>query len=440
MMIIYTQKKFLPEKRYVFNVLLKHFIGLDYILKFHESENYKVVLDNNKTVIFNDAFFSQFNEYDSYLYKENLPESIIYSKNQFAPEKDSVVIFGNEVTEVQNESIYIGNDIFAASFFMLTRWEEYVLKDRDAHNRFPDDLLLSQRWNFHQRPVLDEYSLMLMNIFKRFNIHVDFHREYKLLFTHDVDEIKRYSSFFKFLRALAGDLFYRKSLSVFFTTVKDYLKILVNLRKDPYNKFDYLMDLSERHNNTSYFFFIPGLKGEPDYRYDISEKKVQKIIQYIKSRGHYIGIHGSYRSYNNLDYYKEELNRLENIQYVDKINRQHYLRFQVPDTWQLLEDAGINSDTTIGFSNDWGFRAGTCHSFSVFNIVTRKELNLTEYPLIAMDTALKIRFQNMDRMFGEIKKAHALTKKYKGTFVLLWHNNNIEHPDHLEKILPVISK
>jgi hypothetical protein len=147
-----------------------------------------------------------------------------------------------------------------------------------------------------------------------------------------------------------------------------------------------------------------------------------------------------------LDYYKEELNRLENIQYVDKINRQHYLRFQVPDTWQLMEDAGINSDTTIGFSNDWGFRAGTCHSFSVFNIVTRKELNLTEYPLIAMDTALKIRFQNMDRMFGEIKKAHALTKKYKGTFVLLWHNNNIEHPDwkgsgdHLEKILPVISK
>jgi len=446
MMIIYTKKQFLPEKQYVFDVLLKDFLGLDFIVKFHESDNYKIVFDDDKTVIFNDAFFSGFHESDGYLYKENLPERVSYSKNQFAPEKDTVIIFGNESIEVQNESIYIGNDIFGASFFMLTRWEEYVVKERDAHNRFPDELSLSQRLNFHQRPVVDEYSTMLVNIFRNFNINVNTQGEYRLLFTHDVDEILRFSSFYRFLRALAGDLIYRKSLPVFLNTVKDYLKIVGNLRKDPYDKFDYLMDLSERHNIYSYFFFIPGKSGEADFRYDISSEKVQKIIKYISERGHYTGIHGSYRSYDNLDYFRQERRRLKDILPAVNINRQHYLRFAIPDTWQLLENAGIKSDTTIGFSNDWGFRAGTSHRFPVFNILTREKLNLTEYPLVAMDTALKLRYSNLGSMFREVEKAYALVKKYKGAFVLLWHNNNIEHPDwkgsadYLEKILRNISK
>lgn len=427
MVTIYTQNKFLPEKHYIFNIFFHEFLGIDYTLKFHELCSYKIVLESGRYVEFKDAFFSAFDEEQGYLDKRNLPEKVLSDKNPFRPEKDEIVLFGDESFNQSEDIVKCGNDIFAASFLMLTRWEEYVIIDRDAHQRFPDAQSCAQRLHFHKRPVVDEYAYMLVNIFNFLGVEKRPAKQYQLILTHDIDDIERYSSLYKFFRALTGDLSKRKSLRLFIRTFIDFFQIRMKLKKDPYDQFDFLMNLAEKNNLHAFFYFIPEVKGESDMRYDFFAPKVKQWIHNILKRAHGVGIHGSLKSFNAYSYYKEERDRFREIYENVSHNRQHFLKFSVPDTWQILEEAGMVSDTTIGFVNDWGFRAGTCSSYPVFNILRREILNLTEYPLIVMDTALKRKYGNFKDMYGELKKAYEITKKYNGDLVILWHNSNINH-------------
>ena len=113
-----------------------------------------------------------------------------------------------------------------------------------------------------------------------------------------------------------------------------------------------------------------------------------------------------------------------NIQ-VDKFGaRQHYLRWQVPDTWQHYEDAGIEYDTTLSYADHIGFRCGICYEYPVFNFKTREQLKLKEYPLIVMDGSgidyMGLSYEEMEKRTIRLKHS---CEKYNGNFVLLWHND-----------------
>jgi hypothetical protein len=183
------------------------------------------------------------------------------------------------------------------------------------------------------------------------------------------------------------------------------------------------MDLSESIGETSTFYFIPAEKGEADFKYSISDKKVLSTILGIKNRGHSIGVHGAYRSYKNVKMFNEELNRFPTDFKIEEV-RQHFLRFENPTTWQIAEDLRLKTDSTLSFINHVGFRTGTCYTYSVFNILTRKKLQLKEYSLIVMEQALRRTVSDENEFFKKIIELSDTVKKYKGTFVLLWHNSN----------------
>ena len=65
------------------------------------------------------------------------------------------------------------------------------------------------------------------------------------------------------------------------------------------------------------------------------------------------------------------------------------MRFNIPNTWNIWDRHNLKSDSSIGFYEHIGFRAGTCYEYPVYDVVNRKMLRLTERPLIVMDTALK---------------------------------------------------
>jgi hypothetical protein len=134
---------------------------------------------------------------------------------------------------------------------------------------------------------------------------------------------------------------------------------------------------------------MSGGSSKYDNRYDINEQKSLDLINKIQKRGHLIGIHPSYNAYNDLEQLKKEIASLEKVT-NQKITegREHYLRFEVPTTWQIWEDAGLKIDSTCAYADHIGFRCGTGKEFSVFNILLRKKLNLKERPLIVMDGSL----------------------------------------------------
>jgi hypothetical protein len=433
MITIHSPSNNWKERNYIIDIIFNEFINTEYLVKEEMgSRNYEIILDNKNKLIIQDHFFSKFDTDLEYLSINNFPGKIEFIKNRFLSEKDLPVIFGTpefEIKEKQSgyKEIICGIDIFASAFFMLTRWEEYVSKEKDDLQRFSGKSSIAFRNNFLHRPVVNEYSELLWNMLQFLGLQVTRKsRKFTPYLTHDVDFILKWYNLYAFLRTLSGDLLKRKSIRAFFGNIADYLKTRLKLKNDPFDTFDYLMNLSESNGLKSYFFFISDYGTSKSINYKLSHPFVGNLMQNITSRGHYIGFHPDFNSYNNPDNWSKELDRLklyspQNIQF----GRQHYLQFEVPVTWQIWNDMGMEWDSSLSYDDEPGFRTGSCYTYSVFNFLTREKLRLKERSLTIMDKSLVFHHINLSVSQLEEKARNLVStvKKYNGDFVLLWHNS-----------------
>ena len=427
MIKIITPNKFSQEKTYIIDILFKSFLGIDYIINNNDGiTDYKIILDNGNNIIIKDHFFSKLAKGDTYLNIKNIPEDIRFSKNQFTVEADISIIYGTDELKVTDDKIICGIDVFASAFFMLTRWEEYVDKARDIHNRFPASESLAFKNNFMDRPVVNEYVEILWNMLKHLGHKQERKkRNFEIILTHDVDNL-HYWKYVNIPRALAGDIIKRKSLKLAKSRFSEFVSYKLGKSKDPYDTFDWLMDLSESVDIKSRFYFMSGGTTHFDNEYSINEKKCLKVINRIKDRGHIIGFHPSYNAYNDSIQWKKEKDDLETVLgFQVKEGRNHYLRFEAPTTWQIWNDNSMEMDCTVGYADREGFRCGTCYEFKPFNFLTRKKLNVKEYPLTIMEGTLAgYRGLAPCEMKKRIALLKGVTKRYSGKFVLLWHNSS----------------
>jgi len=426
MIEIFIPNNNLKERKYIVNTIFKEFFDLEYHINIGSSD-YEIVLNNGKKLIFKDAFFGKFSTDLEYLKIENIPNSIKFVSNHFLVEKDIPIIYGDNSLYISDETIVCGIDIFASSFFMLTRWEEYVNNATDSHNRFPSEESLAFKNNFLERPIVNEYLEMKKSMLLSLDNSLQFKEyKYKLILTHDIDHIYAWDSFKKFVLNLAKDLVKRTSIKDFFNSIIYYIQVQKKIKADPYDTYNYIMDLSESIDVKSYFFFMAKGLTSYDNNYYSGSNKAKKIVSNILKRGHHIGIHPTYNAYNNKEQFTKEKKELEN-NFNTKIvfGREHYLRFELPTTWQIWEENQMQWDSTMNYTNKDGFRCGICYEYTLFNILTREKLKLKEKPLIVMD-ANGIDKLTPDEMESSIKKLISTVKKYNGEFVFLWHNSSYD--------------
>jgi len=423
--IISCSDHFIEEKKYVFEILFNQLLEIDFELQIQHEHTYKICY---RDAIFHivDDFFKNINSDDKYYHNQELiPKEISLLNVVDYGIVDLPVLFGNGEYRAEDNSYYFGSDFIASAFFMLTRWEEIAITERDNYDRFPEDESLSIKNEFHKRPLVNEYADLFGKFFREVGREIDIKRAYRLFLTHDIDDFARYDSYSKFIKALAGDLLKRKSLKSFFRTISDFYNIKFKGVDDVYNTFSFLMDESERIGVKSAFYFIAGKLGETDVRFDIDRRDVSKIIELIEKREHIVGIHPGFDTLDNFANLKIELDRLK--KYCENIEegRQHYLRVKLPDTWNHWVDAGLKIDSSIGFYSHIGFRAGICCEFETFDVLKREKTGLIERPLIVMDTALRRLVVLQDDAVSEIVLINDIVRKFKGDFVLLWHNSNL---------------
>ena len=103
--------------------------------------------------------------------------------------------------------------------------------------------------------------------------------------------------------------------------------------------------------------------------------------------------------------------------------RHHFLVFKPPITWRIWEQAGLKYDSTIGFFDHEGFRCGICLPFRPFDAVEQREMNVWELPITVMDCTLD-KYRRLSPVEAKfvLRKLLKKVKKYRGVFVLLWHN------------------
>jgi peptidoglycan/xylan/chitin deacetylase (PgdA/CDA1 family) len=284
---------------------------------------------------------------------------------------------------------------------------------------------VAYREGFLNRPIVNEY----IELFWKLLVELGYkekreEKKFSMLLTHDVDEIQRYPNLKKVIMGMGGDVLYRKSLSLPFKTLYDYILVSMKQRKDPYDSFDEIMDISDSLNIKSHFFFMSGGTTERyDNRYHIENPLVKKIIEKIKKRGHFIGLHPSYNAYNNAKQFKIEKEALEKVNEAPiTTGREHYLRFEVPTTWQLWEDNNFEWCSNLAYAKSAGFRTGSCYPYTPFNILSQKRLNVKERPLIMMEVTFAEASENIKKFDTMANYYLNIIKKYNGEFVLLWHN------------------
>ena len=439
MLLIKTPNDNLKERKYVIQIIFNEFLEIEY---FHEigAPNYEIILENNNKLIIEDHFFDKNKKALDYLKTDSLPTEIEYTSNDFVIGKDIPIIFGNSNLKIVGyKSITCGVDIFASTFFMISRWEEFVNNNRDIHERFPATESMSYKYGYLNRPIVDEYIEMLMNMLMYLGLKKDRRMQKKqLILTHDIDRLYMWKNWQQVTRVAIGDLLKRKSINLAKERFSEYNSIKNKKINDPYDTFDILMNISEEYGLKSHFYFMSGGLTKYDNRYRIDEPKCIELISKIKHRGHIIGFHSSYNAYNDSIQFKKEKEKLEHtIGEEITEGRGHYLRFEIPVTWQIWENSGMKIDSTCGYADRVGFRCGTGQEYSVFNILTREKLKLKERPLLLMDTTL-FGYQKLDQDI--IRDLVTKLSLHTNMFTVLWHNTQIQHMNDYEKLLSILYK
>ena len=416
---------------------MKEFLGLEYeIAVAPTAKDFTIIIGSKKLVIRN-HFFK--NDDPSILYqKQNLPSQVTSDELMIDGKKYPLYsIFGKSAWTEKEDEIILASDIVASTFFMLSRWEETLEGERDMHQRFLGKNSLAYKKGFLEKPVVNQYVEILWAFLQKHEIQqARSNRTFEIVPTHDVDIPFLFPNFIYGLRTIAR---YLVSPTYFWDGI-NYLKFYFQ-GKDPYDTHDIFLDGAEKLGVKTHFFFMAGCYNRFDPRDQLEHPKVKSLIAEVKKRGHQIGFHPSYKSYDDAQIFSLEKERLEKIA-GQKVatGRQHYLRFENPTTWNLWESENMTWDSTMSYADEIGFRNGVCYSFPVFDILRRKKLNLVERPLILMEGTLGLYMDiTLDDAKNRVGELMNQVKKYEGEFVFLWHNSSLNFRQY-SKYTPILTE
>lgn len=335
--------------------------------------------------------------------------------------------------------VHIGYDILGLSYWMLTRQEEVGRADLDNHGRFPATASHAYKHGYLERPIVDEWLHILGRVIERTWQGIELNKHaFCMKVSHDVDFPSRYGfgSVKRLIQAMAGDLLKRGDIKNAFRAPRIRLNTANALNPaDPYNTFEWIMDLSDRHGLISAFYFICGRTSNMDADYDLEHPAIRSLMRRIHQRGHEIGLHPSYGTYQTPSLITQEADRLRRIAAEEAIyqaqwgGRMHYLRWEQPITLRAWGETGMSYDSTLGYADRPGFRCGTCYEYQAFDPQRFEVIPVRLRPLIAMEVSIidKI-YLGTEGVREQLKNFIMLKENCKrvgGAYTLLWHNNNL---------------
>ncbi len=455
MLHLHLPPSVLPERLYAWRELLERRLGIDFAWEVKEGANQtrlSLPSAGDHEIIIPDIFFPLWDERRIVIPGpgEANGDDVHWRSEPFMDPGEPIIgdcgegrlplVYFSQRSSAEAKKagrIILPFDLPGAVFQFLSRIEE-LAGPFDAHGRFPGKQSWAARHGLLYRPLVDEYEEVLRRSIESLWPGVPLkNNSFKVFPTHDVDWpfVSWGLPLKQVVRSALGDIAKRRDLSLSFFRLKS--RLMNKPEDDPAYTYDFIMDISESLDLKSTFFFIaggtnPSLEGV----YRIDQPEVRAILQRILTRGHNVGIHGSYHSLETPGRLKEETDELR--QAVSLLGydpsrmggRQHFLRGYIPVLWRESERAGLEFDSTLGFADMPGFRAGTCREYRAFDVFQRKELSLTVKPLIVMDRTLRSADclgldENQARsIFLDLKRACA---RLNGEFVLLWHNTALQN-------------
>jgi len=345
----------LPERRYIVETLLGERLGLPLAFVVDGLPDYRLRLASGAELVVRDHFFSRL-EKDRGPTDRDLPRRIPHWPFDYAPERDLLILYGETGVSLGQRQIVLRADLFGGAFFMLSRWEEHLPGERDEHGRFPAASSVALRQGFLHRPVVDEYVELLWTML----VHLGYaapRRDTAFCWelTCDVDQLQLWPRRRRVARTSLSVLRHTRSARAFLYTAARGAATFVLDHPDPYDSFDRLMDLAESIGVRAQFFFMVGGSTRLDAGYNLTSWTLPRAIAAINRRGHLLGFHPSYVTYNQPERWAAEFRRFQEFAPNHlRRGRQHALRFEVPTTWCIWDDHEMEFDLSLGYPDTRG--------------------------------------------------------------------------------------
>ena len=320
-------------------------------------------------------------------------------------------------------------DMFSASFYLVSRYEEYLPHQSDAHGRFHHSNSLAYKNHFLDKPIVNLWAEELKKIvLAEYPTLLFSENEYSFIPTMDIDAA--YAHLGRSLAVTIGSYF--KALSKFqIKTAIEKKLVLLHLKRDPYDTFDYQESIFTKYKLHPVYFFLAGKRGPYDKNISPDNSKFKKLVKRISSFAN-IGIHPSYQSESDPEIVAQEIEKVErNITEKITCSRQHFLKLNLPETYRCLAKLGVTDDYSMAYAGTTGFRAGMCTPFFFYDLQAESILPVKIHSSALMDGTLNEYLKlTPDDAISVIREYMNKIRNSNGEFIPIWHNHTISEYGH----------
>ncbi len=323
-----------------------------------------------------------------------------------------------------NRDSILNFDIFAASFFLISRYEEYLPFIKDKYGRFPAQNSIAYQNKFLQKPMIDIWALDLASKIKLKFEELEFSLpEYS--FTPSIDIDAAFAMKHKgTLRTMGGYIKNLRDLNV--EEMKQRTRVILDKEKDPFDTFDFLFETHIKYKLKPLFFILFAAYGTNDKNTPTYNRKFRDLVAYIADNSD-VGIHPSFTSNSVSGKLKKEIKNLSIAVHSEITkSRQHFLVLHMPITYRNLINLNITDDYSMGYAQEIGFRASTSRPFLFYDLEMEYTTSLRIHPFAVMEGTLRD-YQSMDveEAYLAFCKIIDEVKAVQGSFISLWHNESV---------------
>jgi len=336
---------------------------------------------------------------------------------------------------------YLGYDAIGLIFFMLSRIEERESPLLDRYQRSPFSSAFAVKRGWYSNPLADRAAFDIARALTGESKPRN-RTAFRIRLTHDVDRLRSYHHFFRPLRTAAGHVFKRKQPRLALKLIRESY-----FSDEPYQSFSRIMDYSEEKGLISQFNFMGPTSVTQDSPYALNHSDLlSNVIRAVSKRGHVVGFHPGYFTFNDPNEWIRQKEGLEEIAEISiTVGRQHVLRYSAETTPSIWDRFGMLHDATLAFPEASGYRPGTCRTFQAYCLKKRKPLNLKMGASAINEFGLfggKYNNFTVEQALSESIETINNCRKYGGELIILFHTGWPEGSilwDYYEKLLNEIA-
>jgi hypothetical protein len=326
----------------------------------------------------------------------------------------------------------IGFDLFAAIFYLLTRYEEYLPHHRDIYGRYAHQNALAFREEFLHQPLID---IWLEDFRKVLGVKNPEFRTTQARFTfeptYDIDIAWCFLN--KGFKRNAGAIL-QLFLKAKWGRMMERIRVLRGKKPDPFDAYEWMEALHQQYQlHPVYFFLVAHVKGKYDKNIDVENVAFQALIEETAAR-YKTGLHPSWSSGDLQPQLGKEKKYLEQlIQKEVDTSRQHYIRFDLPTTYRRLLNVGITHDYSMGYGTINGFRASVARPFYWYDLKSEQMTRLLVHPFCFMDSNAYYEEQlGVEEAFRELMAYYQYIHSVNGVMTTIWHNSMLGTAEEFE--------